>query len=48
MENLWVNLGGVYAPRVSITGSNMREQGISDYEASLSEYSVDLGISYRF
>lgn len=47
MENLWINLGGVYAPEVSISGSSM-EQGISDYEASLSEYSIDLGISYKF
>lgn len=48
MENLWVNLGGMYAPRVSISGSNLSGQGISDYEASLSEYSVDLGVSYKF
>ena len=47
MENFWVNLGGMYAPAVRISGSNT-SQFISDYETTLSEYSLDLGISYRF
>ena len=47
MENLWVNLGGMYAPEVRISGSNM-SQAIVDYETTLSEYALDLGISYRF
>lgn len=47
MKNLWVNLGGVYAPTVSISGSN-QAQAIGDYETSLSEYSIDLGFCYTF
>ena len=47
IENLWLNLGGMYAPEVTMSGSNT-SQGISDYETSLSEYSIDLGLSYRF
>ncbi len=47
VEDLWLNLGGMYAPEVTMSGSNVN-QAISDYETSLSEYSIDLGISYRF
>jgi long-chain fatty acid transport protein len=47
MESLWLNLGGMYAPEVTMSGSNTG-QAISDYETSLSEYSIDLGLSYRF
>ena len=47
MEKLWLNLGGMYAPEVTMSGSNSN-QAISDYETTLSEYSIDFGISYRF
>lgn len=47
MENLWVNLGGMYAPKVTIDGRNDM-QGLSDYSSSCQEYSIDLGFSYRF
>ena len=47
MEGLWINLGGMYAPEVTYSGSNLN-QAIIDYETTLSEYSLDLGISYRF
>lgn len=47
MDNLWINLGGMYAPPVHISGSNAM-QGLSDYDTSLQEYSIDLGVSYKF
>lgn len=48
MDNLWINLGGKYAPKVSISGSNAAGQFIADYESSCQEYALDLGVSYRF
>jgi len=47
MEKLWLNLGGMYAPEVTMSGSNTG-QAITDYETTLSEYAIDFGISYRF
>lgn len=47
MQDLWVNLGGVYAPKVTIDGANTN-QAITDYSSSCQEYSVDLGFSYKF
>lgn len=47
MQDLWINLGGVYAPKVTIDGANMN-QAITDYSSSCQEYSIDLGVSYRF
>jgi long-chain fatty acid transport protein len=42
-----LNLGFMYAPEVKITGSNL-SQGIVSYETKMSQYSLDLGISYTF
>ena len=47
VDNLWVNLGFMYAPSISISGSQSA-QALSDYETRLNEYSIDFGISYRF
>ncbi len=46
-DKLDLNLGFMYAPEVKMSGSNTA-QGIASYETSLSEYSVDMGLSYRF
>ena len=47
IEGFWINLGGMYAPRTSISGSNLT-QGLASYKTSLSEFSLDLGLSYVF
>ncbi len=48
-----VNVGGTYAPRATLKGSNgaypaMGGQAIASYETRMSQYAVDLGVSYRF
>lgn len=47
-----LNLGGVYSPKATLTGANggypPAGQAISSYETSMSQYSVDMGISYVF
>lgn len=43
-----INVGGMYAPEVKVTGSNPAEQGILAYETKMSEWSLDAGVSYRF
>ena len=46
-EKLGLNLGVMYAPEVTMSGTNPA-QGIASYETSLSEYSFGIGLSYRF
>lgn len=46
-EKLDLNIGVMYAPKVTMSGSNTA-QGVAAYETSLSEYSVDIGLAYRF
>ena len=47
-----LNIGGVYSPSVTLTGANggypPAGQAISSYETSMSQYSLDMGISYVF
>ncbi|MFZ2395079.1 MAG: outer membrane protein transport protein [Smithella sp.] len=47
-KNLTVNVGGMYSPPAKITGANLMRQGIVSYEAEMSQYSIDSGISYTF
>jgi long-chain fatty acid transport protein len=59
-QNFTINVAGMYAPKTSITGANANPpqgtpgyngpfgQGIASYTTSMSQYGVDLGISYRF
>lgn len=47
MENMWINLGAKYAPKVTISGSST-DQFLDDYETSCQEYALDLGVSYTF
>lgn len=47
-DNVELNLGGMYAPEVTLSGQNLAQQGIGAYETSLSEFSVDLGLTYKF
>jgi long-chain fatty acid transport protein len=47
-----LNIGGMYSPSVTLTGANggfpPAGQAISSYETSMSQYSIDMGISYVF
>ena len=55
-----VNLGGMYAPRTSVSGANANPpqgtpgyngpfgQGIASYTTSMSQFGIDGGIAYRF
>lgn len=42
-----LNIGGMYSPPAKITGSNLL-QGISSYETEMSQYSLDMGVTYTF
>ena len=42
-----LNIGGMYSPSAKIDGSNMT-QGISSYDTEMSQYSLDLGVTYTF
>ncbi len=46
-EELSVNTGIMYAPEKTVSGSSS-SQFITSYETSLSEISIELGISYKF
>jgi long-chain fatty acid transport protein len=42
-----LNLGGMYSPTAKLTGSNLA-QGIVSYETQMSQYSLDMGLTYTF
>lgn len=46
-QNTALNLGLMYAPTVTQTGSNAL-QGVTSYETSLTETSFECGLSYKF
>jgi long-chain fatty acid transport protein len=51
-----LNIGGMYSPSAKISGSNAGSpmpptpsgQGISSYETEMSQYSIDMGVTYIF
>jgi len=43
-----LNIGGMYSPPAKITGANLMQQGIVSYETEMSQYSLDMGLSYTF
>ncbi len=52
-DKLALNIGGMYSPEAKLTGSNSgmpptAGQGIASYETRMSQYSIDVGISYVF
>jgi long-chain fatty acid transport protein len=59
-KHVAINVGGMYAPSVSITGSNPLPpmgtpgypgpygQGIASYTTSMSQLGIDAGVAYRF
>ncbi|MGA2527236.1 MAG: outer membrane protein transport protein [Smithellaceae bacterium] len=46
-ERFTINIGGMYSPTAKLSGSNPA-QGISSYETEMSQYSIDMGITYTF
>jgi long-chain fatty acid transport protein len=46
-QHFTLNLGGLYSPTAKITGSNTT-QFISTYEAKMSQFSIDMGLTYTF
>ncbi|MDD5723635.1 MAG: outer membrane protein transport protein [Syntrophales bacterium] len=46
-DKLDLNVGFMYAPEVTMSGANTA-QYVASYETSLSEYSFDIGLAYRF
>ncbi len=51
-DHLALNLGGMYSPKAKISGANAGAppagQGIASYETSMSQYSIDAGLTYVF
>jgi long-chain fatty acid transport protein len=51
-KQLTLNFGGMYSPTAKLSGSNAgyppAGQAISSYETQMSQYSLDMGISYTF
>jgi long-chain fatty acid transport protein len=51
-ETLAVNLGAMYAPKVTVEGANAAYppdgQGLTSYRTAMSQYSLDLGLGWRF
>ena len=43
-----INIGGTYSPVTKLSGSNIMQQGIVSYETQMSQYSLDMGLSYTF
>jgi long-chain fatty acid transport protein len=47
-ETLAINVGGMYSPKTTVTGANPAEQGLASYQTSMSQYSIDLGLGWKF
>ncbi len=43
-----INIGGMYSPVAKINGANVMQQGIVSYETQMSQYSIDMGLTYTF
>jgi long-chain fatty acid transport protein len=46
-KDLSIALAGMIAPQVKVTGSNAQSQYIASYDTTMSQYHVDLGVSYK-
>lgn len=46
-QQFTINIGGMYSPTAKLSGSNPA-QGISSYETQMSQYALDMGLSYTF
>ena len=43
-----VALAGMYVPESKVTGSNPQQQFIASYQATMSQFAVDMSVGYRF
>lgn len=48
MPGLEINAGATYAPKVTISGENAAEQGITWYATSMSQIAIDVGAAWKF
>ena len=46
-KDLGLALPGMYAPEVKRSGANAQEQSLAAYDTSMSQYHVELGVSYK-
>jgi long-chain fatty acid transport protein len=42
-----LQVGGMYSPKTTVKGANAAEQYIGSYQTSMSQYSIDLGVSWK-
>ena len=51
-EKFEINVGGMYSPRAAIIGSNPnfppQGQAIASYKTGMTQYSLELGLAYKF
>jgi len=47
-ETLAINVGGMYSPKVTVSGANAAGQGLASYQTSMAQYAIDLGLGWRF
>ena len=47
-EAVCVNVGGMYSPKTTVKGGNAAGQGLVSYETAMSQYSIDLGVAWKF
>jgi long-chain fatty acid transport protein len=47
-DRLAINVAAMYSPKASLSGANVAEQFIVDYQSSMSQFSLDLGAAWRF
>jgi long-chain fatty acid transport protein len=47
-EKLVINVAGMFSPETKLSGANLNEQGISAYQTSMSQFSIDVGVAWQF
>jgi long-chain fatty acid transport protein len=47
-DELAINVAGMFSPEAKVSGANLNEQGISAYESTMSQFSIDVGVAWRF
>jgi len=47
-DKLAINVAGMFSPETKLSGANLNEQGISAYQTSMSQFSIDVGVAWQF
>jgi long-chain fatty acid transport protein len=47
-ETLALNLAAMYSPKSTVKGANPAGQGLAAYETAMSQYSIDVGLGWKF